>query len=256
MNSAFWEEIFSKKEWGKYPSENLIRFIARNFYNKADRKQIRILELGLGTGANLWFCAREGFRVSGIEWSKTGVERFLQRLKTENLEQQVDKIVIGDYEQKLDEFENESFDAVIDCGSLCCNSFEKTRKIFLKALEKLKNGGKFYSSTISTGIYGYDESKGFEQEPQSGIYTHLGKLRFSTLEKLNELYSSENFKYTQIHTLSIESADKILDKLFIVEGIKDSAGGGDWKKRIRGLENEQNEPRDFFKPKSQTAHRF
>ncbi|PCM55610.1 SAM-dependent methyltransferase, partial [Campylobacter sp. BCW_8712] len=24
-NSTFWENIFSQKEWGKYPSENLIR---------------------------------------------------------------------------------------------------------------------------------------------------------------------------------------------------------------------------------------
>ncbi|EJE1584224.1 SAM-dependent methyltransferase [Campylobacter upsaliensis] len=78
--SVLWEEIFSKKEWGKYPSESVIRFIARNFYNVKDRNSIKILELGLGTGANLWFCAREGFKVSGIEWSKTGVERFKARL--------------------------------------------------------------------------------------------------------------------------------------------------------------------------------
>ncbi|EAL1485109.1 SAM-dependent methyltransferase, partial [Campylobacter coli] len=49
-NATFWENIFSNKEWGKYPSENLIRFIARNFYNVKNRNEIRILELGLGTG--------------------------------------------------------------------------------------------------------------------------------------------------------------------------------------------------------------
>ncbi|EAI6302558.1 SAM-dependent methyltransferase, partial [Campylobacter jejuni] len=80
-NAQIWENIFSQKEWGKYPSENLIRFIAKNFYNVKDRSKINILELGLGTGANLWFCAKEGFSVSGIEWSKTGVERFKQRLE-------------------------------------------------------------------------------------------------------------------------------------------------------------------------------
>ncbi|EDP6584064.1 class I SAM-dependent methyltransferase, partial [Campylobacter jejuni] len=32
-NAQIWENIFSQKEWGKYPSENLIRFIAKNFYN-------------------------------------------------------------------------------------------------------------------------------------------------------------------------------------------------------------------------------
>ncbi|ECL6467391.1 SAM-dependent methyltransferase, partial [Campylobacter jejuni] len=58
-NEKIWEQIFSKKEWGKYPSENVIRFIARNFYNVQDRSKINILELGFGTGANLWFCAKE-----------------------------------------------------------------------------------------------------------------------------------------------------------------------------------------------------
>ena len=60
-NAEIWQNIFENKEWGKYPSETLIRFIARNFYNVSDRKAINILELGLGTGTNLWFCAREGF---------------------------------------------------------------------------------------------------------------------------------------------------------------------------------------------------
>uniref|UniRef100_UPI00112FAD0C class I SAM-dependent methyltransferase n=2 Tax=Campylobacter jejuni TaxID=197 RepID=UPI00112FAD0C len=110
-NSTLWENIFSQKEWGKYPSENLIRFIAKNFYNVKDRNKINILELGLGTGANLWFCAKEGFSVSGIEWSKTGVERFKQRLENENLSHHIQEIKIGDYEQKLDEFKDESFDA-------------------------------------------------------------------------------------------------------------------------------------------------
>ena len=40
--SVLWEEIFSKKEWGKYPSESGIRFIARNFYNAKDRNTIKI----------------------------------------------------------------------------------------------------------------------------------------------------------------------------------------------------------------------
>ena len=47
MPKELWEGIFSSREWGKYPSETLIRFIARNFYNVSDRKAINILELGL-----------------------------------------------------------------------------------------------------------------------------------------------------------------------------------------------------------------
>ena len=113
MPKELWEEIFSSREWGKYPSETLIRFIARNFYNVSDRKAINVLELGLGTGTNLWFCAREGFTVSGIEWSKAGVDRFLKRMNDEGLKDRIKDIKIGDYYTMLDEFEDESFDLLL-----------------------------------------------------------------------------------------------------------------------------------------------
>ncbi|EAK0442211.1 class I SAM-dependent methyltransferase, partial [Campylobacter lari] len=133
-NSQIWENIFANKEWGKYPSEYIIRFIARNFYNISNRKDINILELGLGTGANLWFCAREGFSVSGIEWSQSGVDRFLKRMKEENLLNFVKDIKIGDYFEKLDEFEDESFDCFIDNYSLAYNDFDKTKQIIEKVM--------------------------------------------------------------------------------------------------------------------------
>ena len=219
-DSLVWENIFSNKEWGKYPSETLIRFIARNFYNVKDRNKIKILELGLGTGANLWFCAREGFRVSGIEWSQTGVQRFKDRLENENLTHRIDEIKIGDYEQKLDEFEDESFDAVIDVASLCCNDFKKSQIVFKKAMRKLKVGGKFFSLTLAVGLEGFDESKGLEQTLQNGIYAHEGILRFSTLEKLEELYNNKHFKRTDLTIITRESDGKIIDKIYVIEGLK------------------------------------
>lgn len=39
-----WEKIHASQEWGKYPSENVIRFIARNYYSK-DRLKTRILDV-------------------------------------------------------------------------------------------------------------------------------------------------------------------------------------------------------------------
>ena len=60
-NASNWENIFLQKEWGKYPSIALVRFIASNYYDAQDRNEIKILEIGCGTGANLWYLAREGF---------------------------------------------------------------------------------------------------------------------------------------------------------------------------------------------------
>ena len=43
-----WDKIFSTVEWGKYPGEELIRFIARNFYAAPNRKDIEYLRLDVG----------------------------------------------------------------------------------------------------------------------------------------------------------------------------------------------------------------
>ena len=220
-NEQIWEEIFSKKEWGKYPSESVIRFIARNFYNVKDRNTIKILELGLGTGANLWFCAREGFKVSGIEWSKTGVERFKARLKEEKLSTQIEQIEIGDYLEKLDNFKDESFDAVIDVASLCCNDREKTRQIFLKSFKKLKVGGKFFSTALGRGALG-SLGEGDFFEPKEGIYTNVGKLRFDDELSLKELYAHENLKCLSLSTQILENEGVVLDKILIFEGLKNA----------------------------------
>lgn len=48
-NQMLWEEILGSKEWGKYPTEELIRFVAKNFYSK-NRTEISFLELGVGGG--------------------------------------------------------------------------------------------------------------------------------------------------------------------------------------------------------------
>ncbi|EAI4487866.1 class I SAM-dependent methyltransferase [Campylobacter coli] len=220
-NEKIWENIFSKKEWGKYPSENIIRFIARNFYNVQDRSKINILELGLGTGANLWFCAREGFKVSGIEWSKTGLERFRARLKDENLSTQIEQIEIGDYLEKLDLFKNESFDAWMDSYSLAYNDFEKTKQIIKKAMKKLKIGGKFFSITPSLYNEGFekDANLGYHLvKPISGSDAFTGVIRYCDEEDLKRLYEGEGYKITSIKIHIQKDLEKQLNELYIIEG--------------------------------------
>ena len=78
-----WETIFSTRAWGRYPSEDLIRFCAQRFYGLQPRSDVRLLEVGFGTGANLWYFAREGFSVHGLEGSEAGAAQAAQRLDME-----------------------------------------------------------------------------------------------------------------------------------------------------------------------------
>src|SRR5215467_12346173 len=81
---AEWERIFRSREWGRYPAEHVVRFVARRFYAAPDRSKVRLLDLGCGAGgASTWYFAREGFDVSAIDGSETAVAKTRRRLGAE-----------------------------------------------------------------------------------------------------------------------------------------------------------------------------
>src|SRR6202012_2431216 len=82
---ALWDDVFSSQEWGKYPSEAMIRFVARNFYKAPDRKKVALLEVGCGPGPNIWYMCREGFDVYGVDRSKVAMGLCGDRLRREGL---------------------------------------------------------------------------------------------------------------------------------------------------------------------------
>lgn len=199
-NSKIWEETFVKKEWGKYPSIPLVKFIASNFYEVADRSHIRILEIGCGTGANIWFMAKEGFQVYGIDFSQTALNRLKTRLKNEDLEGQLGGLLVGDYLDKLNEFPNEYFDAIIDIESLYCNSFEVSQRIMELCVSKLKKGGLMFSQTFNEKTWGFDlnEVSYHFVRPNEGPLKNSGLARYTTREDINTLYKFDNSEIRNI----------------------------------------------------------
>lgn len=139
-----WEKIFQTKEWGKYPPEELVRFIARNFYKRPNRNDVKILDLGCGTGAATWFIAREGFSAYGVDGSKTAIEIAKKRFKEEKLEA---NFSVQDF-IKLD-FKDNYCDAVIDISAIQHNTPENQKMIMDEIFRVLKPGGKIFSMMLS-----------------------------------------------------------------------------------------------------------
>lgn len=145
-----WEQIFSSREWGKYPPEHVVRFVARNFYRVQDRKQVRLLEIGCGPGANVWFMAREGFTVSGIDGSSTAIKQATDRLSREGL---TADLRVGDY--STIPWSDSSFDGVVENVSLCCNRWDAVKHALGEVRRVLKPGEPFLSSFFTDRTWGY-----------------------------------------------------------------------------------------------------
>ena len=221
-----WENIFRENEWGKYPPVSVIKFIAKNFYKVEDRSKIKILEIGSGPGANLWFMAREGFTVYGIDFSKSACDRLVKRFENENLSDRIGGggVFIGDYEEQLLEFEDGLFDAIVYVESLCCNSFEKSKRIIEISLKKLKRGGKMFSQTFSEKIWGFQDILDVEYHatyPNEGPLVSKGYARYTTREDIEKLYKAPNsiVKNIELQELHLNNGKLISEYLIEVEKI-------------------------------------
>ena len=218
-NLEIWEKIFQENEWGKYPALAVVKFIARNFYTAKERGEIKILEIGAGVGANLWFCAREGFRVYAIDGSDTAISQMRERFHQEQLPLEEEQLKVGDYYEKLDSFEDEYFDAILDVESLYCNSFTKTQEIVQKAFKKLKPKGIMLSQTFADGAYGLEgeEIDYHALSPKSGPMAYKGFTRYTTRDDIDTIYKLNTNEITNIERQELHLHNGEVIKEWLIE---------------------------------------
>jgi SAM-dependent methyltransferase len=184
-----WEQIFRTRAWGRYPPEDLVRFVARNFYARPERSTVKILEVGCGPGSGTsWFVAREGFAVSGIDASPTAIELARERFARERL---VGEFVVGDVVRMP--WAEDTFDAVLDIGCLECNSESETAEILGEIHRVLRNDGVHFSMTVQAGSWGDGNGARLDAttlaEVTEGPFATMGKTRFATAASLGRLYA-------------------------------------------------------------------
>ncbi len=200
-----WEDIFTNNDWGKYPSESLIQFIARNFY-KLNRSEIRILEIGCGPGANIWYLSKEGFNAYGIDGSNTAIDKASKRLISENL---TANLMVGDIINLP--FEDDFFDAVLDVECLSCNNRGNADLILNEVKRVLKKEGKFYSRTFTDKMFiGNIFNKlapGEYTNIKEGPMANKGFVRLTSEEDVMEMYS-KHFEVVSLDTLDYSQFNK------------------------------------------------
>jgi len=184
---SIWEKIFSARAWGKYPGEDVVRFVARNFYKANPRSDIKLLEVGCGGGANIWFMAREGFTVYGVDGSETAIEMCQMRLNEEEPNWRGEVSVTDILALP---FADNFFDGVLDVEAVYCNDFEQSKLIYAEMVRVLKPSGKFYSRCFAKGTIGDETGELISRNtyrPAVGPMAHTGTTRFTAREDLAEL---------------------------------------------------------------------
>lgn len=215
-----WEEVHKEKDWGKYPPEEIIRFVARNYYNK-NRPETKILDIGCGTGSITWYLAREGFSTFALDGSETAVVKARKRIFDERLKADIIVCDAGSVP-----YQDEYFDAIIDSALICCNTSKGIKTILKECYRILKAGGKIFSTGLfKVGMTGYGTGQRIEEntyrEVLEGNVAHIGTVHFFDERQISDFWTSSGFSDIKIDSLDrTDLGGKARVSYYMAEAVK------------------------------------
>ena len=147
---AYYDSIYDRLGIGaqrRYPNEEFCRFLGSTWLNsttRAQRSSLRLLEVGCGSGANLWMAAREGFQAYGIDLSEKAVEVSRSVLASWGLEADLltGNMISLPYPAAY-------FDVVCDVFSANCLDYSHFITFLGEVRRVLKQNGRFFFYTPS-----------------------------------------------------------------------------------------------------------
>jgi cyclopropane fatty-acyl-phospholipid synthase-like methyltransferase len=169
----------------KYPDENLVRYISRNYKDINSRHKLKVLLNGFASGRHVIYFAKEGFDTYGIDITEEAVKMVNEWLDQEKLRA---KITLGDALQLP--YSKGFFDIVEDWGMIEHFSLENRKIAFEQIAKVLKKDGVFILVAKNMADYYYGQGKEIEKNTfilntyfVENLQTHF----YSKEDLLNEL---------------------------------------------------------------------
>lgn len=199
----YWEEKYAKGHGQSYPWDMVVSFLMRAPKALSKRStDIRVLELGCGTAANLWCAAREGFKVTGIDISQSAVQAARRRFEVEKLPATFIESAFSPLP-----FPDESFELVIDRASLTCVSRPEIANAITEVHRVLSKGGLLfsqgYSDSHSSKAFGTKIDDATRIDIDGGTLAGQAQITFLSRDDIHALFKA-NWTLTQLQHVRIE----------------------------------------------------
>ena len=162
------DQLHSDKRFlPEYPSEEVIKWRWRRL-----NPGMKILIIGCGGGRHVVYFAQEGFNVTAIDISETGISATRQKIEKLKLQS---TLISGVRANNLQLFDDESFDAILAFSVL----YYQDRKEFATSITEmarvLKKNGYLFFNMRSKKDWRYSESTLIEEQYVMNELDHQGQ---------------------------------------------------------------------------------
>ena len=190
---ASWEATFAARPFGKYPSEEAVRFFFAT--RSAVGSAPSALDIGCGAGAVAWFLARNGVRVTAMDGAPSALVQLEATLRDFGCPPVVS--LLGDITQPRRHVAG-PFDLLVDHYSLYANHQVKLREALEAYRELLAPGGRFLCCLFGTGCTGAEaalrlDANTFTDFP-AGVHRNTGIITLWTQEEAENLLRACGFQ--------------------------------------------------------------
>ena len=195
-----WESsIYSNnKHINRYPYGELVSMFFQGLKllcSSKEKSDIKVLELGCGSGNNLWFIAEQGFDTYGVDGSDSACETAKKQCKKRGVNVHIEQA----YFDKLP-FEDSSMDMIIDRESTYCGTLDDIKNTWCEANRVLKSGGVVVSFMFSSdhpmcerankesSLASKIENNTFK-DFKEGSFKDTGIVHFTSMYEINDILS-------------------------------------------------------------------
>ncbi|GHU40173.1 hypothetical protein FACS1894111_00370 [Clostridia bacterium] len=168
----------------RYPSEECIAFLARNFADREANQTRNALDIGCGNGRHLGLLSDYGFSVYGIDYNEDAVARCkILFSDDQNVKQVYEKPF-----QECEELQKLSYHAVIVYGIFMYTSEAEALELLTQIRDSLADDGLFFADfrTKEDVLFGKGEFVGentYKLDERAGVYSGL-VYRFHNMEEI------------------------------------------------------------------------
>lgn len=178
-----WERLHREMEWGRYPSEQVVRFVAR-----------------------------EGFDTYAFDGSKSAIEKTKNNLLQEGIENV--ELEISDAVNIIEKYKENYFDCVIDNLCVYANTMDAIKIMYQNIYYILCATGKVFTVCFGEETLGYTSGIELEKETyrdvKEGILSNRGIVHIFKREEIHNLLKEIGFKNIKIEEMKYSDNGNIV----------------------------------------------